>query len=196
MRWMMCAAAWMTLAAASFGQTPEIVQPNVRSTFARAPIAVGTGTLSLLTLDSAVGTIQTVEFTMQERTKTWEQGEAVYDIEMPAVKVRLYVEVEAENLEAGTRTLMFRIASVSFDENAFRGEFTESGKQTSRERMTRIKELTGTTGKLTQFALSDIEIGDISYADGANTEAHAAQLKSIIGTFATMMPPLPKEPVG
>lgn len=196
MRWIVCAAAWMTWVAASLGQTPEIVQPNVRSTFARAPIAAGTGTPSLLTLDSAVGTIQTVEFTMQERSKTWEQGKAVYDIEMPKVQVRLYVEVEAENLEAGTRSLMFRIASVSFDENAFRGEFTESGKQTARERMTRIKELTGTTGKLTQFALSDIEIGEISYADGANTEVHATQLKSILGTIATMMPPLPKEAVG
>lgn len=164
-------------------------------TLASTPTAVGNAPIQLV-LDPAVGTTQTIELTLSEVFKTWDNDKSTYDATLPTRKATIVFEVLDENLDEDTRTISYRIESVEINEDAFVGTLPDSFKQASRDRLAAFRQLSGISGTFTLHAMGYANNWNSQLPAGADSSIVDPQLNVVTSAISSLIPAMPDTAVG
>ena len=175
---------------------PPLLAPTDRSdTLAKAPNQPGDIPIELM-LDPAVGTTQVVDLIFDETFKTWDNADVTYDVKLPPRTFTLVLEVTAEDLTFDERTVAFRIESVTIDQNALTGKFSDSLKQSLQQELLAYEGLSGITGTFTLHAMGRLSDFTPELPAGTDAATIERQLRAVTNALTSLVPAIPAQPVG
>ncbi len=173
---------------------PPLLAPTDRSdTLAKAPNQPGDIPIELM-LDPAVGTTQVVDLIFDETFKTWDNADVTYDVKLPPRTFTLVLEVTAEDLTFDERTVAFRIESVTIDQNALTGKFSDSLKQSLQQELLAYEGLSGITGTFTLHAMGRLSDFTPELPAGTDAATIERQLRAVTNALTSLVPDSPPSP--